>query len=267
IETSLYEAIMDVGGTPVLVNELADVYAWEIDFFGLQKGDRFKVFYTTLEVQGQDAGFGEIKAAAFTHMEAEQLAFQYDQGEGPEYFDETGESLRKTFLKAPLTFSRISSRFSYSRMHPVLKYRRPHLGVDYAAPAGTPVVAVGDGVVLKAAYSGGAGRMVKVRHNSNYTTAYLHLSRYGDGIQAGATVKQGQVIGYVGSSGLSTGPHLDFRFYKNGTPVDPLKVDPPSANPICIEHEEAFLARAAEWRARLAALNYPERPVMMAQAQ
>ena len=267
IETSLYEAIMDVGGTPVLVNALADVYAWEIDFFGLQKGDRFKVFYTTYEVEGEEAGFGDIQAAAFTHMDRERLAFQYDQGEGPEYFDAEGNSLRKTFLKAPLKFSRISSHFSYSRLHPVLKYRRPHLGVDYAAPTGTPVVSVGDGVVLQATYSGGAGRMVKIRHNSNFTTAYLHLSRYGDGIQPGASVRQGQVIGYVGSTGLSTGPHLDFRFYKNGVPVDPLKVDPPSANPICIEHEEPFLAHAAAWRVRLDALRYPERPVMMAQAQ
>lgn len=265
ITSSLYEAILDVGGTPHLVNELADVYAWEIDFFGLQKGDRFKVFYTTYEVQGEAAGFGEIQSAAFTHLDRERLAFRYDQGEGPEYFDAEGNSLRKTFLKAPLTFTRISSRFSYSRLHPVLKIRRPHFGVDYAAPTGTPVVSVGDGVVLKAAYSGGAGRMVKIRHNSNFTTAYLHLSRYGDGIQPGASVRQGQVIGYVGSTGISTGPHLDFRFYKNGVPVDPLTVDPPSANPICIEHEAPFMVMATGWQQQLAALQYPEPPVLLAQ--
>ncbi|MEM7657491.1 MAG: M23 family metallopeptidase, partial [Bacteroidota bacterium] len=132
-------------------------------------------------------------------------------------------------------------RFSYNRLHPVLKIRRPHLGVDYAAPRGTPVVAVGDGVITKAAYSGGAGKMVKIKHNSNFTTAYLHLSRYGKGITPGTTVNQGQVIGYVGSTRLSTGPHLDFRFYKNGKAVDPLRVDPPSANPILESHREPFL--------------------------
>lgn len=241
IQSSLYETILEAGGTPILVNELADVYAWEIDFFGIQAGDCFKVMYSTLEVQGESAGFGEILAGSFTHMDEEIFAFAYDQGEGREYFDETGNSLRKTFLKAPLKFNRISSRFSYSRLHPILKIRRPHLGVDYAAPKGTPVQAVGDGVVTKAGRSGGAGKMVKIRHNSNYTTAYLHLSGYGKGIKSGSSVKQGDIIGYVGSTGLSTGPHLDFRFYKNGVPVDPLKVDPPSAEPISEAHKETFM--------------------------
>lgn len=244
IETSLYQSIVDAGGSPMLVNALADVYAWEIDFFGLQKGDTYSLFYTTYEVEGDLAGFGDILSASFTHMGEEFLAFQFDQGNGhgEEYFDETGASLRKTFLKAPLSFTRISSRFSYSRLHPILKIRRPHLGVDYAAPTGTPVVAVGDGVVTKASWGGGGGRTVKVRHNSNYQTAYLHLSRYGAGISPGAVVKQGQVIGYVGSTGLSTGPHLDFRFYKNGTPVDPLTIDAPSADPITEENMAAYQA-------------------------
>ncbi|MCB0841602.1 MAG: peptidase M23, partial [Bacteroidetes bacterium] len=142
IKTSLYQAIMDVEESPVLVSELADVYAWAIDFFGLQSGDSFKAMYTTYEVDGQPAGFGNIITASFTHMDKEFLAYSFDQGEGVEFFDEEGNSLRKTFLKAPLNFTRISSRFSYSRLHPVLKYRRPHLGVDYAAPSGTPVQAV-----------------------------------------------------------------------------------------------------------------------------
>ena len=246
IKTSLYQAIMDVEESPVLVSELADVYAWAIDFFGLQTGDSFKAMYTTYEVDGQPAGFGNIITASFTHMDKEFLAYSFDQGEGVEFFDEEGNSLRKTFLKAPLNFTRISSRFSYSRLHPVLKYRRPHLGVDYAAPSGTPVQAVGDGEVITAAYSGGAGKMVKIKHNSNYTTAYLHLSGYGKGVKAGAHVRQGDIIGYVGSTGLSTGPHLDFRFYKNGVPVDPLKVDPPSANPIT----EAFKAEFEKEKSR-----------------
>ncbi|MDX2246721.1 MAG: peptidoglycan DD-metalloendopeptidase family protein [Bacteroidia bacterium] len=240
ITSSLYQSIIEEGGTPALVSELADVYAWAIDFFGLQEGDCFKMVYTTLEVQGQPAGFGRILTASFNHASREYRAYSFDQGEGSEYFDEEGNSLRKTFLKAPLKYSRISSHFSYNRFHPVLKIRRPHLGVDYAAPVGTPVVTVGDGVVLSVGYNGGAGKMVKIRHNSNFTTAYLHLSSYGEGIREGAAVRQGEVIGYVGSTGVSTGPHLDFRFYKNGVPVDPLQVEPPSANPICEQYREDF---------------------------
>lgn len=255
ISSSLYNAIIEAGGTPALVSKLADVYAWEIDFFGLQAGDCFKVLYTTYEVDGQQAGFGEIKAASFYHLGKNRHAFAYNQGDGREYFDLYGNSLRKTFLKAPLQFSRISSRFSHSRLHPVLKIRRPHHGVDYAAPRGTPVLAVGSGVVLKAAYSGGAGKMVKIRHNSNYTTAYLHLYRYGKDIRAGTKVEQGQIIGYVGSTGLSTGPHLDFRFYKNGVPVDPLKVDPPSSNPVKDEYCTAFMAYRDKMLARLDAIQ------------
>lgn len=249
IETSLYQSIVDAGGSPALVNALADVYAWEIDFFGLQEGDTYSLFFTTYTVEGESAGFGEIQSASFTHMGEDFLAFQFDQGNGhgKEYFDEEGQSLRKTFLKAPLSFTRISSRFSYSRLHPILKIRRPHLGVDYAAPTGTPVVAVGDGVVTHAAWGGGGGKTVKVTHNSNYKTAYLHLSRYGEGIRAGSVVKQGQIIGYVGSTGLSTGPHLDFRFYKNGTPVDPLTIDAPSADPITDENQLAFSQERARF--------------------
>lgn len=241
IETSLYNSILESGGPRILVNELADVYAWEIDFFGLQKGDAFKVIYERFEVNGQSAGMGKILGSWFRHMGHPFYGVQYDQGEGKEYFDEEGKSLRKTFLKAPLRFSRISSRFSYSRLHPVLKIRRPHTGVDYAAPKGTPVVSVGDGIVTLAAYKGGGGNSVKVKHNGNYTTGYLHLSRYGKGIKKGAMVKQGQVIGYVGSTGLSTGPHLDFRFWKNGKPVDPIKIDPPSANPIKEDQMENYI--------------------------
>ncbi len=249
IESSLYQSVIDAGGSPVLVNALADVYAWEIDFFGLQTGDTYTIYYTTYAVNGEPAGFGEVLCASFRHMGHEFLAFRFDQGNGhgPEYFDEEGNSLRKTFLKAPLSFTRISSRFSYSRLHPILKIRRPHLGVDYAAPTGTPVLAVGDGVITKAGWGGGGGKTVKIRHNSNYQTAYLHLSRYGKNIRIGTVVTQGQVIGYVGSTGLSTGPHLDFRFYKNGTPVDPLKIDAPSADPIT---KENFLAYSQE-RSRL----------------
>lgn len=246
INTSLYESIIDAGGSPLLVNKLADVYAWAIDFFGLQAGDGYKLVYQSYAVEGEPAGLGDIQTAVFTHNGKELFAFSFDQGEGSEYFDEAGNSLRKTFLKAPLQFSRISSHFSYSRLHPILKIRRPHLGVDYAAPRGTPVYSVGDGTVISMGYSGGAGNMIKIKHNGNFMTAYLHLHGYAAGLSKGKSVRQGQLIGYVGSTGLSTGPHLDFRFYKNGKAVDPLKIDPPSSNPIDIacspEYQDAMKA-------------------------
>ena len=156
------------------------------------------------------------------------------------FYDSDGNSLRKAFLKAPLQFSRVSSRFSSGRLHPILRIRRPHYGVDYAAPVGTPVHAIGDGRVTRAGFENGSGRMVRIVHNSVYSTAYLHLSRFGPGINAGAIVKQGDIIGYVGSSGLSTGPHLDFRFYRNGSPVDPLKVEAPPVEPVSEENKSDF---------------------------
>ncbi len=263
ISTSLYNAIIESGGSPLLVYELSEVYAWVIDFFGLQKGDAFKVIYERFEVNGEDAGMGRILGSWFYHGEKAFYAVQYDQGEGNEYFDEEGNSLRKAFLKAPLRFSRISSRFSYSRMHPVLKYNRPHTGVDYAAPAGTPVVAIGDGTVTMASYHGGGGNTVKIRHNSIYTTGYLHLSGYAKGIKNGVYVKQGQVIGYVGSTGISTGPHLDFRFWKNGQPVDPLKVDPPSAEPISENHKLPYNEVMVEMKRKLDAIKMPEQKILL----
>ncbi|MEL6625236.1 MAG: peptidoglycan DD-metalloendopeptidase family protein [Bacteroidota bacterium] len=251
INSSLYVSVLEAGGTPQLVSEIADIYAWVIDFFGLQGGDCFKVIYTTLEVNGAEAGFGRIIASEFYHMDDPLYAFTFDQGNGLAYYDEVGNSLRKNFLKAPLNYTRISSRFSYSRLHPILKIRRPHLGVDYAAPRGTPVLSVGDGVVTKAAYSGGAGRMIKVKHNSNYETAYLHLYKYAKGIKPGVKVTQGQVIGYVGSTGLSTGPHLDFRFYKNGVPIDPLKVEPVPTEPIDSLHLDRFMEQMEIYKSQL----------------
>ncbi|MDX2286677.1 MAG: peptidoglycan DD-metalloendopeptidase family protein [Bacteroidia bacterium] len=251
IQSSLYAAVIEAGGTPALVAELAEIYAWEIDFFGLQPGDCFKLMYSTYLVDGKPVGSGRVRAASLSHGGKEHYAVCYDQGKGPEYFDEQGNSLRQAFLKAPLKYSRISSHFSHSRLHPVLKIRRPHHGVDYAAPAGTPVHAVGDGTVTKARYSGGAGNMVEIRHNDTYTTAYLHLSRYGQGIKPGTRVQQGDVIGYVGSTGVSTGPHLDFRFYKHGVAFDPLKVEAISSGPVAPAHLQAYLAYSAPLLERL----------------
>lgn len=240
IKTSLWEAVVEKNLNPNLSAELSEIYAWTIDFFGLQRGDRFKVIYEEEYIGDKPIGTGKVHAALFEHGGASIYAIPFIQDSVQTYFDTTGASLRKAFLKAPLVFSRISSRFSGGRMHPILKIVRPHHGVDYAAPLGTPVVSIGDGRVIDASYQSGSGRIVKIRHNSVYSTAYMHLSRFGEGIRAGVYVKQGQTIGYVGSSGLSTGPHLDFRFYRNGSPVDPLKVEAPPVEPVAQEGKELF---------------------------
>lgn len=225
---------------PMLAIELSEIYAWSIDFFGLQKGDSFKVIYEEEYIDTISNGIKHILAASFSHAGSEIYAIPLIQDGEESYYDLEGNSLRKAFLKAPLRFSRISSRYSNSRLHPILRIRRPHHGVDYAAPAGTPVHAIGDGRVIMREYQGGAGRIVKIRHNSVYTTAYMHLRAYGKGITVGKYVKQGDIIGYVGSTGLSTGPHLDFRFYKNGHAVDPLKVKAPPVLPVSEDNIEKF---------------------------
>ena len=232
IQTSLWVSMQDQGINPELSNELSDIFAWSIDFFGLQKGDSYKVIYDEEFVDSTSVGIKKIFGAYFRHANEDFYAIPFIQDGKEDFYDQDGNSLRKAFLKAPLKFSRISSRFSNSRLHPVLKIRRPHHGIDYAAPVGTPVLSIGDGKVIEAQRRGANGKIVKVRHNSIYTTAYLHLSRFGPGIRAGKYVKQGDVVGYVGSTGLSTGPHLDFRFYKSGYPVDPLKVKAPPVKPV-----------------------------------
>jgi murein DD-endopeptidase MepM/ murein hydrolase activator NlpD len=247
IEHSLYVALMKSNASPELAIKLSQVFAWQVDFYHLQKGDYFKVIYEEEYIEGGNGedsskfvGIGKILGAYFNHNNKEFYAIPFVQDSVYQFFDEEGNSLRKAFLKAPLEFGRISSRYSRSRLHPVLKIRRPHLGVDYAAPIGTPVRTTGDGIVVNAGYGNGNGKYIKVRHNSVYTTMYLHLSKFAKGIKRGANVKQGQVIGYVGSTGLSTGPHLDYRFFLNGKPVDPLKVEVPPSHPVKEELKAEF---------------------------
>jgi murein DD-endopeptidase MepM/ murein hydrolase activator NlpD len=240
IETSLWDAMINGGLPRSLVNELSNIFAWTVDFFGLQKGDSFKVVYEELFVDGESLGTGKIFGAQFNRKGTSITAVPFIQDGKESFFDVEGNSLRKAFLKAPLQFSRISSHFSSARMHPILRIVRPHYGVDYAAPVGTPVLSIGDGRVTAATNEGASGRMVRIQHNSVYATAYLHLSRFGEGISAGVFVKQSQIIGYVGNSGLSTGPHLDFRYYQNGSPVDPLKVDAPPVEPVTEENKVKF---------------------------
>ena len=241
IISSLWNAMVASGTNPNLANLLSEVYAWTIDFFGLQKKDRFKVIYDELYIEGKPAGLGKIKASLFHHDGEDIYAFYFEQNGSGDYFDEKGNSLERTFLKAPLKYTRISSRFSNSRYHPVLKIRRPHHGVDYAAPEGTPVHSVGDGVIIKKGYQPrGGGNYLKIRHNSTYVTTYMHLHGFAKGMKVGKHVKQGELIGYVGHTGLATGPHLDFRYFKNGTAVDPLKVKSPPAKPVDEQYRPAF---------------------------
>ena len=233
INSSLWNAMKENNLDPMLAIQLSDLFAWSIDFFAIQKGDNFTVLYDQNFVKGEKIGIGTIHAAIFNSSGQDFFAIHFEQEDGQSYFDEQGRSIRKEFLKAPLKFSRISSRFSAARMHPVLRIVRPHFGVDYAAPTGTPVFSIGDGVVLAKAYQpAGGGNFLKIRHNSVYTTTYMHLSKFGEGIQAGTKVKQGQLIGYVGATGLASGPHLDFRVFMNGSAVDPLKLKSPPANPV-----------------------------------
>lgn len=240
IESSLWEAMISGGIDPEVAVELSDIFAWTVDFFGLQKGDRFKVVYEERYIAEESVGIGRIFAAEYTGSGVIIPAIPMIQDGKESYYDSEGNSLRKAFLKAPLRFSRISSRYSSGRMHPVLRIVRPHFGVDYAAPVGTPVFSIGDGKVTSADIEGESGRIVRIRHNSVYSTAYLHLSSFGKGISAGAMVRQGDIVGYVGNSGLSTGSHLDFRFYKNGYAVDPLKVEAPAVEPVKEENREKF---------------------------
>jgi murein DD-endopeptidase MepM/ murein hydrolase activator NlpD len=241
IESTLWESMLDTDANPMLAVELSEIFAWTIDFFGIQQGDRYKVIYEESYVDSVPAGIHRILGAWIYHNNTEFWGIPFVQDGTRSYFDEEGNSLRKAFLKAPLRFSRISSGFSHSRYHPVLKIRRPHHGVDYAAPAGTPVHTVGDGVVTRVGYQkNGGGNYVKIKHNSVYSTTYMHLSRFGKGIRQGSYVKQGDVIGYVGSTGLASGPHLDFRFYRNGSAVNPLTVEAPPVEPVHPENLAAY---------------------------
>ncbi|MGN0191236.1 MAG: peptidoglycan DD-metalloendopeptidase family protein [Candidatus Cryptobacteroides sp.] len=246
VNTSLWVDMQEAGVSPALILSLSDVYAWTVDFFGLQKGDRFRVLYDEKSVEDEVIAVDTIRTAQFIRGRDTLACYMFNQGDGGNiYWNGKGESMRKAFLKAPLHFSRISSGFSYARKHPVTRKVQPHTGVDYAAPIGTPVVSIGDGTVVYVGYKGAGGNTVKIRHNSVYTTAYLHLKGYGKGIKTGARVRQGQTIGYVGSTGRSTGPHLDFRVWKNGTPINPLKMQSPPAEPVRNDLRPQFEARKA----------------------
>jgi murein DD-endopeptidase MepM/ murein hydrolase activator NlpD len=244
ITQSLYVTIQEQGLAPDLLGRITDIYAWDIDFFrDIQKNDYFRVIYE--EHTRSDTGakrVGNIIAAEFNTRGKSHYAVLFEnEPDLPDYFDDTGRSLRKQLLKAPLSYTRVSSAFSRRRYHPVLHRYTPHYGIDYAAPVGTPVMATGNGTVLVAGYRRGNGNYVKIRHNSNYITYYLHLSRFAKGIRKGAKVNQGQVIGYVGATGYATGPHLDYRVKKNGRFVNPRRLKLPPAQPVSKENMASFL--------------------------
>ena len=252
INSSLWNDMRAAGASPLIILSLSDIYAWTVDFFGLQKGDRFRVLYEEKVCDGEVIAIDTVRYAIFTHNGKDLPMVMYDQKDGGNiWWNEKGESMRKAFLKAPLKFSRISSGFSYARRHPVTRRVQPHTGIDYAAPKGTPVMSIGDGVVTSKKYEGAGGNTVRIRHNSVYSTAYLHLSGYAKGLKVGQRVRQGEVIGYVGSTGRSTGPHLDFRVWKNGSPINPLKMESPPAEPLKKENLEDFELVHKKYRAQV----------------
>ena len=243
IHSSLWGAIMEQDLPYALAAEFEDIYQWTVDFFGIQEGDSFAVLYDEKFVNDTSVGIGRIWGAEFIHNGKTYYAIPFAQEEGKlRYWEATGESLRKQFLKAPLKYTRISSGYSNARLHPVYKVYRPHHGVDYAAPMGTPVHSVADGVVTFRGWGGGGGNTLKIKHANNMMTGYLHLQKFAPGISVGTRVSQGQLIGYVGSTGTSTGPHLDYRVWKNGSPINPLKIDQEPAEPITEANKAAFEA-------------------------
>lgn len=239
INSSLYKTLDDANASPMLALKMADVYAWSIDFYRIQKGDWFKVIYEEKFVEGKSIGLGKIIAANFNHYNKDFFACYFIQDSlGGDYFDAEAHSLRKAFLKSPLKFGRLTSGFTMRRFHPVQKRNKPHLGTDYAAPPGTPIMATGDGVVIASAYSIYNGNYVKIQHNSTYTTQYLHMRKRN--AKVGQFVKQGDCIGYVGSTGLATGPHVCYRFWKNGSQTNHLSEEFPPSEPVKPKYLEKF---------------------------
>ena len=254
VQGSLFESLESMGESAPLVIAFAEVFQWDFDFYTQSRpGDRFSFLVEKLYRDDRFAGYGDLLAARYVSGHANLSAFLFvdPDGKNKGYYDPNGKSMRKAFLRAPLKFQRISSRFSYSRLHPVHRRRMPHLGVDYAAPQGTPVHSVAAGTVTGISTKGGSGRMVTIRHAMGYESKYLHLSRFAKGLRTGKRVAQKQVIGYVGSTGLATGPHLDFRLIRHGKPANPLKQIYPPGPPVAVEHMDAYLERVKELAARM----------------
>jgi len=248
ITSSLFEAVKKSGEKNELAVRLSDIFAWDVDFIrDIHSGDHFKVLVEKRYQNGKLAGYGEILAAFFTNKGTQLKAFFHKDANGTSgYYDENGNSLQKAFLKAPLAFSRISSKFTKRRFHPILKKYRAHHGIDYAASKGTPIKTVGDGTILQAGYNKGKGNYIEIRHNNGYITSYYHMCKFAKGMKKNKRVLQGDLIGYVGMSGYATGHHLCFRMKKNGRPVNPLKYKSPSVKPVKTNEMEQFIAKTIQ---------------------
>lgn len=240
IESSLWATLTKQGVSFEAAAKMEDALQWSVDFSHTQVGDKFRMIYDKKFIEGEEVGVGQVYAACYTREGKDAVAIWFDDGEHKGYYDVEGRAIESSFLKSPVKYTRISSRYNKRRFHPVLKRVRPHLGTDYAAPYGTPIYAVGNGVVTQASYTKGNGRFVKIKHDKVYQTQYLHMSRIAKGMKPGTPVAQGEVIGYVGSSGLATGPHVCFRFWKNGVQVDFLRESLPQAKPLPEEVLPAF---------------------------
>jgi murein DD-endopeptidase MepM/ murein hydrolase activator NlpD len=265
INSSLFSTVAELGESSELASKIMDIFAWDIDFIrDIRQGDYFIALVEKRYRDGNLAGYGNLLAAEFNNRGQSYYAFGFrDKGETLSFFDENGKSLRKAFLKAPLKYSRISSGYTNRRFHPVLNTWKPHLAIDYAAPVGTPVKAVADGIVTQKSYDRNNGNKIRLRHNNSYETTYIHLSKFARGIKKGARVKQGEVIAYVGATGLATGPHLDFRVFKNGRAINPLKIKSTPAQPIAQANKAAFAELVNQ---RMLQLNAVE-PQLLAHAE
>ena len=261
INSSLWNDMLAAGGSPELIMNLADIYQWSVNFFTLQKGDRFRTIYTQSICDGEFVGIDTVHFSLFDGYGYKQTAavrFETAEG-GNTYWDKGGVSLKRMFLKAPLKYNRVSSRFSYSRRHPVTGKIKPHTAVDYAAPTGTPVHAIGDGTVTKCGWDPtGGGNRIRIKHNMGYESSYMHLSKFASGIRVGTRVTQGQLIGYVGATGTATGPHLDFRIWEKGRPIDPLKLDSPASDPLDSAYLRDFDALYGKYMSEVAAFEKPD---------
>ena len=246
IRTSLWNDMLSAGATPNLIMRLSDIYQWSINFFTLQQGDRFRIIYNQSVCEGEVVAIDTVHFSLFNGKDGKEVAaVLFDTGTGGSntYWDKGGVSLKRMFLKAPLKYNRISSRFSYSRKHPVTGKVKAHTAVDYAAPTGTEVQAIGDGTVTKCGWDGsGGGNRIRIKHMQGYESSYMHLSKFAKGIKVGTRVSQGQVIGYVGATGTATGPHLDFRIWEKGKPIDPLSLNSPASEPLNKKYLQEFNA-------------------------
>jgi murein DD-endopeptidase MepM/ murein hydrolase activator NlpD len=246
IETSLYVDMVKQGISPEIIDQFADLYGWSVDFQRLQKGDLFKVVFEEKVIEDVVVSVSGVQLAYFEHMGQPYYAIPFEQNGQVSFFDQNGNSFKKAFLRDPLKYTRISSKYNLNRFHPVQKRFKAHLGTDYAAATGTEIRSVGDGTVVEARYTSANGNYVKIKHNGTYTTQYLHMSKIGKGISPGTRIRQGQVIGYVGSTGLATGPHLCFRFWKNGKQEDWLKEKIPPSEPVLQANRATFNAKRDE---------------------